>query len=393
MSLPLLRSWSRPISPDERLLFPDGVVDRYFTARGETLACEDAEGKALWKREMTFSPQWIKLHAETVLVAGTEGAACLRRKDGEVIWVHWQSRGLSGFELVAGRLYFLEDQRRLFALDAATGSVLWTRWAQASFLRWPDKPGRLRSFDAGEHVALLPDRGEVLDAASGALLGPLGTEPVVSIDPETGKQRWSASPRNRSTLNHRPIKCLALGTDSYLAIVPRNQGTTLERIDGGSWRWSTLLRARAPALVSISRDATTLYLAHENELSASRLEDGKQLWSRRLAGPSGTWRTARVGDWLLAWPIEREKIAVPVPLTWERLECLLTWNVDTTVPVGIHDTRTGALVQRLNLPGQCVSLSVNQQGKKSDDELIAVARTPKGLLIRTKSALFAYSAP
>lgn len=393
LSLPLLRSWSRALGTGERVLFPEGTMDRYFTARGRALSSHDATtGNALWQRELTFIPQWIGSHADTVLVAGDDGAACLACKDGQVLWEHWQSRGLSGFQIVAGRLFFLEEQRRLFALDAETGSVLWTRRAQSSFLRWPDKPGRIRSFEAGENFVFLPDRSEVLDAATGTILGPLAADAIVSIDPKTGQQRWSRSARMRSTLNGLPVQRLSLGPESFLAIVPRNHGTTMERIDGGDWRWSTLLRTSAPALASISRDSSAAYLAQEHELSAYALEDGKRLWTQRLTGPGGSWRTARVGDWLLAWPIEREKLAVPVPLTWGRLECLLTWNAEDTVPLVICEARTGVLVQRLNVPARSVNLRVKQQGTSPEEELIAVARTPKGLLIRTSGVLFSYDA-
>jgi outer membrane protein assembly factor BamB len=399
LSLPLLRSWSRTLASDERALIPEGTVDRFFTARGHVLTCHAAmTGTALWKRELTISPTWIGLHGENVLVAGADGVVCLTKKDGQITWEHWKSHDLSAFQVVAGRLFFIEGNRRLFALDAATGRVLWTRWGQSSFLRWPDVPGRLRSFEARQHSVLLPDRREVLDASTGAVLDPLGPGAIVSIDPDTGKQRWSRSPQQRSTLNGLPVRQMTLGPDSFLAIVPRNQGTTLERIDAGSWRWATLLRSSAPAVASISHDAGAIYLAHEDELSACSLDNGKRLWSRPCTGPTGTWRTTRTGDWLLAWPIDRQRLAVPVPLTWGRLECHLTWNAENSVPLMICEAKTGSLVQRLNLPARCLNLRLRQQGNTYiEDELITVVRTSKGLLIRagngTSSSLFAYSAP
>ena len=88
------------------------------------------------------------------------------RSEGQVLWEHWQPGTLSGFQLIAGRLFFREDDRRLFALDSVTGRVLWTRRGQSSFLRWPDVPGRLHSFEARENIVLLPDRSEVAYVAT-----------------------------------------------------------------------------------------------------------------------------------------------------------------------------------------------------------------------------------
>ncbi len=389
LSLPLLRSWSQVSAPGERPLIPDGtgtlarVTDRFFTVRGTKLICQEAStGKSLWQRELSLSPLWIGLHADTILAAGTEGVVCLTRSEGQVLWEQKLTRSLSDFHVVAGRLFFLEGQQRLFALDAETGTVLWTRRAYSSFLRWPDVPGRLLSLEAGEDIVLLPDRGEVLDAQSGAVVSAFRAGPVTSIDPETGEKRWSRPLLAPSTLSGLPVQRLALGPDSFLAVVPRNHGTTLERIDSGRWLWSTLLPSPSPSMTSISRDPGSFYLVHEGELLAYSLEDGRRRWRRRLEGPSGKWRTARAGDWLLAWPVERQKLAVPVPMTGRRLECILTWNVAESVPLLICDARTGQIVQRLNLPARTANLAVRRTGIAVEDELIVVARTPGGLLIR-----------
>ncbi len=392
LSLPLLRSWARSLAPGERLLFPEGaasltLIDRVFSVRGKMLICQDAStGAAVWQRELALSPCWIGLHADTVIAAGAEGVACLTRSEGQLLWNH-ASRALAGFQLVAGRLFFRERNRRLVALDGETGFELWTRRAAASFLRWPDVPGRITStFEAEEDIVLLPDRGEILDARSGSVLQPLPRQQersITLIDPATGVQRWSRELTSASTLGGQPPQRIALGPDSILLIVPRNHGTTIERIDGGRWLWSTLLRSSPPSHAAISRDSGALYLAHEGELTAYSLTEGRRLWTRSLNGPPGHWRTARAGDWLLAWPIERQRLAVPVPMTWGRLECLLTWNAEESVPVLLCDARTGQLVQRLNLPGRTLNLSIRALGMGVEDELLALARTPTGLLIRT----------
>ena len=49
---------------------------------------------------------------------------------------------LSAFRLAGTRLFFLEGDQRLFALDVATGEVLWTRWAPGAGLGLPPPSGR-----------------------------------------------------------------------------------------------------------------------------------------------------------------------------------------------------------------------------------------------------------
>src|SRR5262249_28402356 len=157
----------------------------------------------------------------------------------------------------------------------------------------------------------------------------LGPEPwgtVIVRDEDSGAERWRHKLMNPTTLSGEAVERVTLGGHSCLLLVPRNHGTTLERLDHGKPIW-TSPPLFAPPLVAagISHDDEAFYLAAEGQLRAHRLVDGREVWRQPLPGGQWRWRTRREGDWLLAWPAERQSMAFPVPLTAGRLEWKLFW--------------------------------------------------------------------
>src|SRR5262249_13776981 len=142
--------------------------------------------------------------------------------------------------------------------------------------------------------------------------------------------------------------------------------------------WSALLPGTTLAVSGISRDDEALYLVHDGEMLSFSLETGRRLWKRALVGPAGQWRTARLGDYLLAWPIERRSLSLPVPLTWGRLEWNMTWDEDTGAPLLLCDARNGKLVQRINVPAAPPKLAIQRQRSRTSDSAAEVALTARG---------------
>ena len=129
------------------------------------------------------------------LVAGEEGLACLRRDNGELVW-HFPApvsghdprsphdevsvvldprppEPLTAFQFVAGRLFFLQGQRRLFAVNAETGAVLWDCWAPDGQLYLPFPHGRFSTcYYAGTESVLMQMSGRrwLLDTRTGRLI-------------------------------------------------------------------------------------------------------------------------------------------------------------------------------------------------------------------------------
>jgi outer membrane protein assembly factor BamB len=404
------------LQPDERFLVADGieVTPHVFTTRNRTLICRDSEKLTLlWQRELAHAVAWIGQHADRILAGGPEGVTALALRGGEYLWdypappvVTWsqtmpqRGRGhLSAFRLAAGQLYFLEGSSRLFAVDARMGRVLWTRQASGAFLRWPDCPGPLSSIDvASEYVLQIPELGEVLDAHTGQPRASLSPAPdrAVFLDAKTGTERWSRPIEGWTSWNGLPVQQQQLGPDSLLVVVPRNHGSTLERIDGGRWTWTNPPLLRFPMLQAsgLSWDRSAVYAARDGTLMSFALEDGRLRWQKTYPGPAGQWRTRRVGDWLFAWPVERRCLVLPVPLSAGRLEWRLSWSAEESRPVLICDVRTGQLVQRLNLPAALPQMDIEQSRKRPALQASPmVTLTPAGFLVYEGDLVVAMASP
>src|SRR5262249_37037862 len=107
----------------------------------------------------------------SVLVGGRNGVASLNLADGRLAWGFPATAPLNAFHLAGPQLIFLEDDRRLIALDCTTGECLWTRWAPAAGLGLPAPSGRFNSHVAVGSQRLLVQTGSgrrwLLDTATG----------------------------------------------------------------------------------------------------------------------------------------------------------------------------------------------------------------------------------
>jgi hypothetical protein len=332
---------------------------------------------------------------------------------------------LGSFHLAGGRLFVLQGERRLLALDAVTGRVIWQRWAPGAAFQMPPPRGRFQVvLPVSEDTLLVQASGRrwLLNATTGQVRhesstplerwpqapliledGVVGLVPdsrgVELLDPATGKTRWTWPLPGQTTRSGEPP--LLLGTNRAIhVVVPENLGYHLQRLDSETgkslWARPPLLEEESSrlrfGLVSEHLEPgawvagpDALYHAAGNELTARSPEDGAVLWQRRLDG-QGPWKLARVGETLLAWP----KSAPASQFRFRSLLGSLQWQVgplpgSAGASLSLLDAQTGALVQRINLedvsPRLRLQLEPGPQGVSPSASLRHAIDTPPGMVL------------
>jgi outer membrane protein assembly factor BamB len=413
--LPLfVRSWQIDLAVDEYALpwpdpgaRPELLLSARFdgtSTRARLIGRGMASGAIAWTSRLPFAPAWVSAQADLVLAGGPGGAACVRREDGGLVWSftppeEWPSSGeLEGFRLVGGRLFFLHGGRRLLALDAESGRVLWQQWPPGAEFALPYPEGRFfPHYHAGAETVLLQSAGKrwLLDAGSGKVLHqssaprepwprpvlPLDSRSVcivqdvrhvVQIDSLTGRELWSWTVPGSSTLSGEPPQ-LHGDARLLLVVIPTNIGYLLQRVkpgtDGGAWSSPPLLTVRHVDVETWASDSSTVYTVEEGLLCARSLADGERLWERPLTGGEA-WQARRVGGLVMAHPLPGSPVRYSFDwpfgsVEWQRGS---SWPAGTSFPVVCCDPRTGQPIQCLNFrvePRWHVSLRMCQkQGKR-----------------------------
>jgi outer membrane protein assembly factor BamB len=366
--------------------------DLLVFAQGATVGCRDARtGHACWMRAFPDGISWLGRHADVVLAAGPTGIHGLRLADGETLWEHaagplGEDYGppladagggkLAAFQQVDSRLFFLQDERRLFALDAESGRVLWTCWAPAARLNPPYPGGRFYPrYHAGADWLVVQTGGGqrwVLESRTGQKVheAPTNPEPwpraplalddgrvclvpntrqVVVFDPATGHEIWTyqAEPSRWPSLSGEAPQVLG-DPSTLLVLTARNHGYELQPVDArtGQPRWpaSRLISPSGVDLASAAFDGETLLFISRNALEARELTEGKRLWELSLTGSAGPWQVVRARRAVVAFP--------------RRV------RAGDSFPVFVCDPKDGHLMQRLNFPASAPRAAV-QLGEKN----------------------------
>jgi outer membrane protein assembly factor BamB len=410
--LPPDRGWSIALEPGEQLLPVArgaasarrwGAAASLFFGRGRDLVCRAAgTGKTCWSRRLPFVPAWAGRHADLVLAGGPGGVQALTGDDGSVLWEYClpvTGHGLGHFQLAGERLFFLEDERRLFALDAETGRVLWAEWAPAGALDLPAPGGRFTGHyhAAADWITVQTSGGNVwvLDGKTGRRLHERGggrpwpraplpldgrrlcivSDPgaVAVLEPASGKQIARVATGRLSTLSGAsPL--VAGDAATLLVLSPRNYGSVLCCFDPGTgkarWAEERLVGREPVAPGSLTLDRNAAYLVCGPVLSAHALADGRTLWRVPLPDGAGDWQVRFVRDYLAVYP------GAVGPGGWEvrgpfgalRLATPGSGERSGYYSVLLLDSKTGGLVRRLNfrqeaarLPGTTVELRPRRQ--------------------------------
>lgn len=393
--LPLFRCWHVSLAADEWVLNhkPAEATEIVTGTSREELICRKASsGELLWRKRLPFVPRWSGAHAESILVAGEQGVACLRRGEGELIWQFSAPAGgrgsmvdrpvvqpLSAFQIAAGRLFFLQGQRILFALNAETGAVLWRQPAADAGFGLPYPRGHFSPcYHAGAETVLvqMPGRTWLFDASSGrkihqdAAPTELWTQPPLELDPRswcvafdrghvglidaaTGRRLWTyALPGGTTPSGELPQ---VLGRNGLLLLaMPTNIGYFLQRLDRASgrplWPRPRLLAMRTLDVMTWTFDSAAVYLAEDQTLKAYSLADGRVLWEQALSG-AGNWQVRRGDEYLLAYCIPSGSEATfrfRSPLgnvQWIWGPSLVS---EPVFAIQCREAKTGHLVQRFN---------------------------------------------
>jgi cellulose synthase operon protein C len=392
LALPLVnRGWQATLALTERLLPAPSATELFF-ADGSELVCRETDsGRLRWRRTLSSSPDWVGRHADLVVAAGPWGVHALTVDEGLPLWdfpvgPRGEEQRLCRYRLTAGRVFFLQGERRLCALDAETGQTLWTRWAPAAPLNLAYPGGRFfHAEPVGNERLLLQTSGGrlwLLDARTGETLQDLetGRQPwpraplvlddrivcvvpdtyhVVLVDATAGKEVGRYALTATSTLSGEPPSAVGAG-DRLVLLVPRNYGFNLLRLDPQTAKplWPTEFPIAADSILaeSVSLDAQALYFTAGATLCAQALADGRPLWRVPLRGPGRAWQTLRTRDYLAAYPsdVGARRLEVRGPLlAFEAAATLpLSGQSGLGFPVLFCDPKSGQLVQRLNLNGK-----------------------------------------
>jgi outer membrane protein assembly factor BamB/tetratricopeptide (TPR) repeat protein len=382
LPLPLLRSWHARLGTiPERVLLPreplaEDARPFLFLVRDKSLVCCDSQtGRPPWDRGLTDTPYWVGRHADLVIVAAGDTIQGLRLADGAIVW-QLQVPGpdylmrisglpeaedggpdrLDAFRLSASRLFFLQGRRRLFALDADSGRVLWIQWAPGGPVRPLAPAGRFYPFyHAGEERLIVQTSGGklwVLDAATGQRIQEMATcrtpwpqppqvlDPgrvslvtdarhVLLFNPSAARPLWVYEVEHAASLTGEAPEVLGDG-NVLLLLIRRNYGVEIDCLDArtGRSRWEALVGREPFAARSATVDEHAVYWAVRGVLHARAMADGKPLWEAPLTGAVGPWRTTRTRRHLVAWPDGARSTG--------------------EYPIAVFDPKDGQLIERLN---------------------------------------------
>lgn len=381
----LLRDWQAPLEEDWQLLVAtdsdDSAGDLAIFSTPKGLGCRKAaDGKECWQAALSFRASWVGTHNGLIVAGGESGAAGIAAVDGSLVWElpMVPSQGLSAFQLSAGKLFCLVNERRLLAVDAERGWPLWARWAPGGPFALPD--GRFGSTfkAAGDRLLIQNAAGYawLLDSASGRTIydmpapeAPWSGPPlilsggrwcvvesatrIVARDGATGKEIWRHDIGGQTTLTGEP-PLLAGGGDVLLMVSATNLGQEVQRLDvlDGKPRWPHSIRLPEARIdfADWGLDAAALYIARAGTLAAWSLRDGSALWETRLGGPHGAWRVWRQGDLVAACPAEGLVRRIGFHLLGGSLqwEGVALFRVKEFTPIVLCELRSGRMVQRLN---------------------------------------------
>jgi outer membrane protein assembly factor BamB len=331
---------------------------------------------------------------------------------------------LTDFHLVSGRLFCLQGQRRLFALNAETGAVLWDRRAPDAGLHLPFPQGLFSpSYHVGTETVLVQTTGQrwLLDAATGrpihrapdgrelwqrpplqldehALVAVPDSRHVVLLDARTGQHLWTYTLTGGTTLSGELPQLMGRG-DVLFCVQPANIGYFLQRLDRATgkpiWPQPRLLTRKTPDLNAWTFDREAVYGLEETSLTARSLMDGRILWQQSLNGRSD-WQVRRVRDHLTVWPIPS---AGDARLQFRSPLGAVQWNLgpflmpESVFVVACLDPKTGQLIQRLNFHIEMPARTVWESRRTTEGERRFLTARTSSLLASAEGPMVRLDSP
>ncbi len=212
----------------------------------------------------------------------------------EFAW-RFASGGISSSPTVMGTTILVSaNDDHLYAIDGATGSLLWKYRAENELMSQPSYAGGLIFVGTGN------SDGAVYDVPYYCVTGS-GTNKLEAVDARTGIERWW------SALTASGMPSSAIVGDSVISI--DGAGVVLD-VDArtGAYRWDTHLPLAASMSSVVAGDSARVYVSGNcrNAVYALRSRDGSIVWKHRLNvldgavgdDPLASTGTALVGDYL-----------------------------------------------------------------------------------------------
>jgi outer membrane protein assembly factor BamB len=288
---------------------------------GDLVLVDSRTGEPRWRRPWKQPLLWLGRAGAVVVAAGSDSIEAFAVADGRPVW----RRRAPAEE--PGRWAFVDGEPR----------ELRSRDRFIDFAPGPDETLRCAVGPGHREFAVALRTGSAVDVGGDARVGveALEAAPAASFADQARRlltyRGGTVRAGDAGSLEFRlptgdslfepdwPTSLtgeaadLLLGTDAFLALVPRNQGSELacHGWDPPRLRWVRPSEemgggfdVRAAAI-----DERAVYYAQRGQLVARAMWSGAVLWQRPLPANPGPWQVDRYGNMLVVWP--RSAAGVP----------------------------------------------------------------------------------
>jgi outer membrane protein assembly factor BamB len=355
---------------------------------GELALVDASTGETRWRRgDVEPSFQWLCNSYGALIVAGPHAIEIFAAKDGKRLWRQvpadrtgrwhlvdgqprrdWGTSRFDAFLDIGAGVAFFENGRDL--RTAGFASVA-TEPATRKGIRHLDDtwlqpiarvvPPVLSSAWGPDRVAAatVPEGGETYSPAEverRVVRLPHGFATAMRNGEIVAGKSWRFIPSEPTTLTGEPPQLMG-NKDGLLALVPRNLGTELVRVDDSTGRamWSVPCHELHDGfdVRAASFDDYGVYYPYRGHVTARSMIDGLTLWKKPLPPIPGPWQVDRYGDTLVVWPRTASGIPIlPMPDTALLAPVALAWGRRGigSAPVMLIDSRDGRIRQQIEVP-------------------------------------------
>ncbi len=238
---------------------------------------QDASAPKPHTKNSHASPTAIIEDGNVYVHFGHMGTACLKAKDGSVVWAKQElsykpQHGNGGSPIVHGKhlIFSIDgtDKQLVVALDKASGKVAWQTPRE-------NKTGAAPFSFSTPLVIKVKDQEQLISAGSGT---------VMALDPVTGKEIWRVTYGSGYSVVPRPVfahglvyVCTGYNTANLIAIKPDGKGNVTET------HVAFTVKKNAPLNPSPLVVGDALYLVSDNGiLSCLDAKTGVERWNERV---------------------------------------------------------------------------------------------------------------
>lgn len=238
---------------------------------------QDATAPKPHSKNSHASPTAVVEDGNVYVHFGHMGTACLKAKDGSVVWAHQELKykpqhGNGGSPIVHGKhlIFSIDgtDKQMVVALDKATGKVAWQTPRE-------NKTGAAPFSFSTPLVIKVKGQEQLISSGSGV---------VMALDPVTGKEIWRVTYGGGYSVVPRPVFahglvyiCTGYNTANLIAIKPDGKGNVTET------HVAFTVKKNAPLNPSPLVVGDDLYLVSDGGiLSCLDAKTGVERWNERV---------------------------------------------------------------------------------------------------------------